>query len=184
MDNFTIDRIKHTMNTDVVRRLLIKYFRSKPGFEETLSRKVFPPILQDLTLVIPQLVTKVEIEPYCEEIDNNTGKAILGWQLFVLGNHRCFLGNTYHNDLSMLARQLQAGSIMIPEDQQGSARRQATARQIILFITRVLSKNEAGYVDLSVPQQSQNSSAPNVFGQVGMSNGSFYSRMGSGGGMI
>ena len=184
MDNSTVDKLKHTMNTDCVRRLLIKFFRSH-GFEETLDRKVFPPLIQSLTLEIPQLATYVELEPSCESIDNINNKCTISWSLFVLGNHRMNLGQTYHNDISLLARQLQQSStgsaLLIPEDQQGGARHQSTARQIILFITRVLAKSENGLVDLSTPKNGT-MMAPNAFGQVGLSNSSFYGRMGSSGG--
>lgn len=149
MDSQTIDHIKHVANTEAVRRMLIQYFVDK-GFTESFDRQVYPALVQDLTQIIPQLSTKVEIVPFAEEIDSYQGKATLGWNLFVLGTQRMYLGQTYHNDLRRLASQIMSGNIMIPEDDVSNARCQATPRRIITFITRVLGTHEAGYIDLSI----------------------------------
>lgn len=150
MDSHTIENIKHVSNTEVIRRMLIRYFIEK-GFTESFDRHLYPAILQDITMAIPQLTTKVEIVPFAEEVDTYQGKAVLGWNLFVLGNQRMYLGQTYHNDLRGLARQLQSGFLMIPEGTVTNARRQTTPRRVITFITRVLESHQAGYVDLTVP---------------------------------
>lgn len=150
LDSYTIDRIKHVTNTDVIRRLLIKYFVDK-GFGASFDRQLYPAIVQDLPYVIPMLSTKIEIVPYSKEIDTALSRAILGWNLFVLGNNRMYLGDTFHNNLHDLARQIKAGSIRTPEGVGtfATARRQTTPRKVILFITRVLSDHEAGYADLN-----------------------------------
>jgi hypothetical protein len=173
MDSRTIDKLKHALNTDVVRRMLVRYFRDK-DFNESFDRLVYPAILQDLPMALPVLTSKVEVEPHAREVDPNTGKAVLGWNLYVLGTHRMYLGETYHRDLAELARQIQAGLIMIPEGAGTSARRQSTPRQIINFITRVLSRHEFGYVDL-MPGQ-----GPGVNPSLGagMAGSQFYTKPG------
>jgi hypothetical protein len=175
MDSYTIDKMKHLSNTEVVRRLLIKYFMDK-GFTESFDRQLYPSVVQDLPLAIPILMDKIEIEPFAENIDALSSRATLGWNLFVLGNHRMFLGNTEHNDLSALARQIRSGVIM-PEG-VSSARRQTTPRRVVAFITRVLSNHEGGYVNLmpstkqmvpGEPYQARGamSGVPNQFGRAG-----------------
>jgi len=148
VDSQTIDQIKHVSNTEVVRRLLIKYFWDK-GFGESFDRQLYPALVQDLPLVIPVLSNKVEIVPHANEIDTSQGRAVLGWNLFVLGNQRMYLGETYHNSLHDLARQIRSGSIRAPELGVHTARRQTTPRRLVSFVTRVLGQHEAGYVDLS-----------------------------------
>lgn len=148
MEARALDRLKHLTNTEVVRRFLIKYFISK-GFTESFDRLVYPALLQDLPLAVPVLAPKIEITPFMLELDQALGKAVLGWNLFVLGNRRMYLGDTYHNDLNNLARQIHDGLIKPPDNQQANARRQTTPRRIITFITRVLSDHRAGYVDLT-----------------------------------
>jgi hypothetical protein len=153
MDSLDIHRIKHVANVDVVRRLLIKYFCDK-GFMESFDRQLYPSVMQDLPFVIPSLTNKIEIVPHAVEVDPTQGKAVLGWNMFVLGNHRMYLGETHHNNLNELARQISSGLITIPEgiNAAATARRQSTPRRVITFITRVLESHETGYVNL-MPSQ-------------------------------
>lgn len=176
MDGSTIDQLKHAINVDVVRKLLIKYFREK-GFNETFDRLVYPSLLQDMAMAIPVMTAKLEIEPHAVEVDPNTGKAVLGWNLFVLGSHRMYLGETFHRDLSELAREIQAGVITVRQDST-AARHRCTPRQIINFICRVLSKHEGGYVDLA-PGAAANTGM-NPYGGASAGNAGFYSRSGYG----
>lgn len=148
IDSYTVDKIKHIANTDVVRRLMIKYFHDK-GFSESFDRQMYPAIIQDLTQVIPVLASKLEVVPHADEIDTSQGRAVLGWNLFVLGNQRMYLGETYHNSLHDLARQIRTGVVRIPESGFHTARRQTTPRRVISFVTRVLGTHDGGYVDLS-----------------------------------
>lgn len=143
IDSYDIDKYKHALNVEVVRRLLIKYFMEK-GFTDSFDRQMCPSLLQDLPLAISVIANKIEIIPHAVDVDTVTGKAVVGWNLFVLGLHRMYLGETYHMDLQDLARQLRAGYI----NDTGNARRQTTPRRVITFITRVLGDHEAGYVDL------------------------------------
>jgi len=127
--------------------LLIKYFMDK-GFSDSFSRHIHPSAVQDLPQVIPILTSKVEIVPHAAEVDPYQGKAVLSWNLFVLGIHRMYLGDTYHNNLHDLARILRSGNTASIQSDSGSARRQTTPLRIVSFITRVLGDHEAGYVDL------------------------------------
>lgn len=148
IDSYATDRIKHVANTEVVRRLLIKYFVDK-GFSESFDRQMYPSLVQDLPQIIPVLSNKVEIVPHATEVDTSMGRAVLGWNLFVLGNQRMYLGETYHNSLTDLARQIRTGVIRIPESGFHTARRQTTPRRVISFMTRVLGTHEGGYIDLN-----------------------------------
>lgn len=148
MDSYSVDKIKHLSNTDVVRRLLIKYFIDK-GFTESFDRQMYPSLIQDLPMIIPSISNKIEVIPHAQDVDPSMGKAVLGWNMFVLGNQRMYLGETYHNNLQDLARQVKSGVILIPEGGHANARRQTTPRRVIAFISRVLSDSQAGYVDLA-----------------------------------
>lgn len=147
MDSYVVDNLKHLSNTEVVRRLLIKYFIDK-GFGESFDRHMYPGLLQDLTAIIPVLGSKVEVEPYVEELDTTLGRATLAWNLFVLGNKRMYLGETFHNNLHNLATQIKTGTIQ-PDEGIVNTKRQTTPRRVINFITKVLGDSEAGYVNLS-----------------------------------
>ncbi len=147
MDSRTVDKIKHVINTDVIRRALIQSFVNK-GFKESFDRPLYPSIIQDLPMIIPSLTSKIEIIPHALNIDPALGKAVIGWNLFALGNHRMYLGETYHSNLTDLAKQIKSGNIR-PISEGGTARRQTTPKRVVSFITRVLSDHEAGYVDLN-----------------------------------
>lgn len=148
MDARSIDKIKHIVNTEVVRRMLIQYFQLK-GFGESFERLMYPSIIQDLPLAIPMLGSKIEVVPFASEIDPALGKAVIGWNMFVLGNHRMYLGETYHNNLLDLARQIKSGMIKPPEGTYSTARRQTTPKRVVSFITRILENCKAGYVDIN-----------------------------------
>lgn len=150
MESHEVDRLKHLTNVEVVRRLLIKYFIDKGAVSEgSFDRQMYPCLIQDLPMVIPTLSNKLEIMPHAKEIDTSLNRAVMGWNLFVLGNQRMYLGETYHNSLHDLARQIRSGMIRVPEQGFATARRQTTPRRVIAFITRVLGDHEQGYVDLS-----------------------------------
>ena len=150
MESVQLDNIKHLANIEVVRRMLIKYFMDK-GYTESFDRQLHPTLLQDLPAVLPILSNKIEVVPFAEEIDSSMGKARIGWNLFVLGNQRMYLGETSHNDLKGLARQIHSG-LILPSEFGSSARRQTTPKRIITFITRVLGDSKSGYVDLAPTQ--------------------------------
>lgn len=169
MDSYTTEKLKNAVNSNIIRKLLINYFISK-GFETPacFHKLVCPCVLQDLTIVIPVLADKIELIPSVAMLNPNTGKAELEWNLFVLGWHRMFLGNTFHNDLRDLASQIRNGYIS-PSDESG--RRQTTPRKIIHFIMRSLHNKEAGYIDLKPPK-----TQPISGGFMVPNNGSFYKK--------
>lgn len=145
MDAYTVQKLKHSLNSEVVRRLLIKYFINK-GFTESFDRLIYPAMLQDMPYVIPELYTKLEIEPYASNIDPMTDSAKIGWNLFVLGEQRMFLGETYHTGLNRLAQMIKTQSVV---SENSDATRQTTPRRVVHFVTNVLKRVEAGYTDLT-----------------------------------
>jgi len=172
MDSTSVDTIKHVSNTEVIRRLLIKYFYDK-GFNESFDKHLYPCLVQDLPLVIPVLSDKIEVVPYAEEVDSINGKVKIGWNMFVLGKQRMYLGETSHNNMQDLARQIHSGMILPPNGVPTSVRKQATPRRIITFITRILGNSKSGYIDLA-PRLSQGVGIPNN-SMAGSSN-QFYTR--------
>ncbi|MFA5766394.1 MAG: hypothetical protein WC919_00535 [Candidatus Paceibacterota bacterium] len=145
MDRFA-DKLRTALNNDVAERLLVRYFASK-GFDKTkLDQLLYPPLIQDMQFAVSEMSDKIEVVPYVRNIDPLGDTARLGWNLFVLGNQRCYLGETFHMGLKRLTLQLQHGQILA-EDQ--SATRQTTPRRIIKFVTRVFEQHEEGYINLT-----------------------------------
>lgn len=177
MNDLQRARVKHAANNEVVRRMLIKYFIDR-GYADSFDKAVNPIMMQDLPYVNSGLDTKIEIEPYAIEIDPTTSKATLGWNMFVLGNQRIFLGETQHQNLLDLARQIKQGQIQV-ESILGT-RRCTTPKRIITFIERTLHNSNAGYVDVT-PRNSPVSPRPRSnkpMGRAGGQESQFYTRTG------
>ena len=131
------DKIHAVLATELVRRLLVRYFHAK-GFSESLDKAIYPPQLQDLIIQIPQLLNKVEVVPHVEDIDPQTGVAKLGWNLFVLGNRRMFLGESVHTSLA----EVRMGIDCPASDMRRSLH--VTPRKVIHFISTILGNNLDG----------------------------------------
>jgi hypothetical protein len=135
--NILQQRLYSTLNKEYCKRLLIRYFVSK-GFQESFDKKIYPPKIQDLTSAIPQLAGKIEIEPYVEDIDPNNGIYHLGWNLFVLGTKRLFLGYSTHTNLS------EVKSPIAGPTEGGEKILNATPRRVINFVTALLANSKNG----------------------------------------
>lgn len=139
-----VERLRYALNSEFVRRNLIKYFVEK-GFKETFNKTVYPPMLQDITVKIPELASKVEIQPFVKETHPATGQTTIGWNLFVFGQNRMELGDSTHANQADLAR-----SSYGPTPASISTNMK-TPKEIIDHIVMVLKNDRMGLVK-SAPQ--------------------------------
>lgn len=180
MDTRFVDRFRRKLNLEVARRLLVRYFMDKLGEDidpsDGFDRLVYPIAIQDMVYAIPQLAGKVEVVPHMRSVNILDDTAEIGWNLFVLGTHRKYLGETYHTDLRRLATQIKQGQIICMES-MGSAGRQATPKEIISFILRILETHREGYVNLdgNVLNSPARGIVQPTFGHFGQQ-GQFYRR--------
>ena len=124
-----IERIRQSLGRELVMRSLVKFFVEN-GFRESFDVHIYPPLLQSIPKQVPILAEKIEVEPYVDSINQRHGTVQLGWNLFVLGTKRMFLGKTIHRNLTELNQTtMPAGSIMDLK---------ATPRSIIKFVLSVL----------------------------------------------
>jgi hypothetical protein len=138
-------RIHTALNKELIKRLLVRYFSNK-GFSENFNKKIYPPILQDILVHVPQLAGKIEVAPFVEEVDPNTGIVKLGWNLFVLGHKRIYIGESVHSNLIEVRMSI-GGPLEGTSYKIGTA----TPKRIINFICSVLSKNKDGDIT-SIPK--------------------------------
>lgn len=178
MNDLQRARIKHGANVEAVRRMLIKYFIER-GFTESFDRSVNPVLIQDMPVMTVGLENKIEIEPHAIEIDPRSSRAVLGWNMYVLGNQRIYLGETHHNNLLELARQIKQG--MVLPEAIAMTQRCTTPRRIITFIERVLGNHGAGYVDLSPRARAPANQPRSLRNFSGAQDSQFYQRAGYGG---
>jgi len=130
-----INKIKKALSVESIRRVLSEYFQQK---EVDMNDHVYPPLLRDIGQQVPMLANKVEIKPYIEDIDPTTNYVKIGWNLFVLGTHRLFLGYSVHESLAHLDVQITDPLFV------GEAEPMKTPIQIIQFIVHVLGEHKMG----------------------------------------
>ena len=141
--------LRQLLNEELIRRLLTKYFVDKGIAKENFEANIYPPVMQDVTQLVPQLSDLVEVEASVKDF-HPSGRVKLVWNLFALGNQRLLLGESSHSNLSEL-KQVQVGF-----DNKKSAIRAASPKSIIEFVAKVLGTSKAGAID---PKQ-QKSATP------------------------
>lgn len=97
MDSTTKSSLLKTLQKEFIRRSLIQYFESK-GYDNFLN-KPYPPSMLDM-VQNPMFDGVVEIQYFLEDINMQNNTIKVGWNMFVLGNNRAFLGYTTHKDVS------------------------------------------------------------------------------------
>ncbi len=144
MDKITLgNKIHVALNQELIRRLLIQYFSTK-GFNENFDRRIYPPLLVDLVTRIPRLNGKVEITAFVQDIDPLSGAVKLGWNLFVLGTRRMYLGESTHTSLAEIT-----GQVTTAVESCNGSTSYATPKRIVEFITKVLGKSKSGDISAS-----------------------------------
>jgi hypothetical protein len=136
-------KLHRALNRELIKRLLIQYFTLK-GYED-FKMPVSPPDVQDI-VAIPQLNSKIEVVPYIVDLDVNTGRCKLGWNLFVLGTKRLNLGQSSHNNLAEIQTNVRSAAPV------GSTFVNITPKEIITFVVDTLSGNFGGDIT-DAPQQ-------------------------------
>jgi hypothetical protein len=125
--------IHQALTKELLTRELNQYFHNK-GITNP-NKPIYPPTIQDLPN-IPQLTGKIEIIPHIHELDPQTGITQLGWNLFILGNQRQYLGTTTHNNLNEIKTNIQT------QQYTPNGPNYTTPQRIINFIIKILSKNK------------------------------------------
>ena len=100
MDYKLIKQIRQAISSELVRKSLIEYFLSK---EIPLTSSINPPVISDMEENLPQLSGYIEVQPHVVESNPKTAEAKVGWNLFVLGVNRKFIGYSKHSSYSELS---------------------------------------------------------------------------------
>jgi hypothetical protein len=101
MDPKLLNNIRNILGIVTVKKQLNEYLENKEIHPNAL---IYPPLLQDIPDSIPEIANKVEIIPFMEELDPTSGFVKVGWNMFVMGTNRKFLGYTVHESLNDLQR--------------------------------------------------------------------------------
>lgn len=133
-----MSKLQVALNKELLKRMLTQYFTQK-GYNENFDRKIYPPTIQDMGQFIPQLTNKLEVIPHIVDIEPQTGIVKLGWNLFILGNKRMYLGESTHTNLS----EIRVGQMT---NGQTIKTNYPTPKRIIEFILKTLENSKNGDV--------------------------------------
>lgn len=91
-----LNNLRNILGIASVRQQLDEYFENKNIDEKSM---IYPPSIQDINS-INEIANKVEVIPFMEELDPTSGNIKVGWNLFVLGTNRKFLGYSVHDSFN------------------------------------------------------------------------------------
>lgn len=103
MSNISNSLLK-IMQKEYIRRNLIKYFSEK-GYDNFLV-KPYPPSVADIGGNLDSLNGFIEVQNFLEDVNIYNNSVKVGWNIFVLGNKRIFLGYTIHEKISDIEREV------------------------------------------------------------------------------
>ena len=155
----TQNRIRKSIQEELVKRLLIKYFKDK-GFTESFDKMIFPPMMFDMPYMIPELLNSVEIVPFVEKMDPITNVVTMGWNLFVLGTNRMNLGTSTHPNLMEFRR-----SLMGQQGQKLPSEMKKTPKAIIEFVMDIVGRNKSAITEF--PPNTRLPTVDNMLPSVG-----------------
>jgi len=167
----TKNQLKKALQEELVKRTLIKYFKDKSIDESP----IYPPTVFDLPYRVPELLSAVEVVPFVEHMDQMTNVVTIGWNLFVLGTNRMYLGTSTHTNLMEFRRSISGPT----QTTNMPSERKKTAAQITEFIMNILSRNKGALLEMppgsSIPLFSQMMSPDRA--KIGPTmSGSFYEK--------
>lgn len=136
MNSHLIKDIREAVAREAARRALKVYFEGK-GFSNP-DALVMPNQIADISAGVPEFGDRLEVIGYNEQYDPFTSVMKAGWNLFVNGSNRMFLGRTVHNRVPDLT------GATIPEHAD-LAEPEHTVKDICSFIVKVLSRTDGGF---------------------------------------
>ena len=134
--------LKKAITNDVLKKDLVDYFIKKVG-KDGLSASHSPVLWQDILDCLPHLFGYIELIPHNEYLDVSKDEINVGWNLFVLGIHRMYIGSTKHKGLRQTAHEYKANRISNTNYFDSNV----TPRQMIAFICRVVKNSDTTMID-------------------------------------
>jgi len=94
-----LKNIKKIIQMEIIRKNLKDYFKSLGLDDDDI---LYPPLIRNMPMQVPMIGSKLEVVPFVKEIDPATKFVKLGWNLFVYGTDRKFLGYSVHESFANL----------------------------------------------------------------------------------
>lgn len=159
-------RLEHRIGKEIATKTLTEYM-NQHGYDN-MNLLVYPPSIHDIAFQ-PDTFKKVELVAFPEETDPTSNAVTVGWNLFVLGTNRLYLGSTTHNSIA----DLQGGGLNEGAEQN----LEKTAGEVVDFIVRILETNQHGFRRHSMDSGSSQPGLPTNKPRIGPSaSGGYYER--------
>lgn len=162
MDPKLLNNIRNILGISSIRKQLSEYLISKNIDSNTL---IYPPLIQDIGSV-SEISGRVELVPFMEELDPMSGFIKVGWNLFVLGTNRKFLGYTVHESLEDLKRSEPS------KQSKEHSLCYVSGGEILDFIIKTLQKYNENHISLG-PIKTE---APQTYGSKMPVSNSYYEK--------
>lgn len=137
-------KIKKTMLLLILSDQLKNYIKKRieidrifDNSEYYLLFKISPLKLLDLPYDIPALSDLIEIVPFVEDINNATGEITVGWNLFVDGIYRMYLGSTKFESIKQVQEALKTKANNTKEINSD-----VDGKSLIQFITSIIRDHD------------------------------------------
>lgn len=136
MNSKLLKDIQQVVAKEAAKKALQLYFENK-GFKNP-DALVIPSQISDISLGVPEFGNRLEVVGYNEQYDPFTGVAKVGWNLYVNGSNRMYLGETVHNSVSDLisGNTPQHADLATPEH---------TVNEICSFIMKTFNASKDGF---------------------------------------
>ena len=159
-----VSKVRRILLNHAVRSTLEDYFEA---VDISLDSPIYPPVLRDLQASVPLISGVVEVKPHVVELNPLTEGVRVGWNLFVLGMFRLYLGTSIHESMEHL------GNRSSNSDDLSTSERYTTPKKLINFIIDIL--NEHGQ-NTCASQMVANFKQPQIAAPKSPPSGAYYEK--------
>jgi len=127
-----INKVRRVLMNHAARTALTESFETQ---KIDLDAPLYPPVVKDLPARVPIIARHIEIKPHVVDLNPESSFVKIGWNLFVLGTERMFLGTSIHESVE------QMNAPMTNDMETQNSERYVTPRRLIDFIIDILNEH-------------------------------------------
>jgi len=94
-----INKVRRVLMNHAARTALTESFETQ---KIDLDAPLYPPVVKDLPARVPIIARHIEIKPHVVDLNPESSFVKIGWNLFVLGTERMFLGTSIHESVEQM----------------------------------------------------------------------------------
>jgi hypothetical protein len=107
------NEITKILELEILKKQIEEYFINNCTIdenEELATHKINPILLANLPFRVAPLSNLVEVIPHIKEINMSNGEIIIGWNFFIDGINRLYLGSTKFEDFNKMIQAIKNGN--------------------------------------------------------------------------